>query len=147
MHAARSLVRAARPTLAARVAAPAPTTAAAAVARGAFSPATFSPRSLLAASPRSYSTQTADAAQEPAASPQPGQAQSAGEAASAASGAAADPKVDELTKLLDEQKKMVAELKVSGLCADCWQALCVADDSTSSLFASPSSTFLPKNLT
>ena len=126
MHAARSLVRAARPTLAARVAAPAPTSAA--IARGAFSPAavaTFSPRSLLAASPRSYSTQTADAAQEPAASPQPGQAQSAGEAASAASGAAADPKVDELTKLLDEQKKMVAELKVSGLCADCWQALCV----------------------
>ncbi|GAA5881024.1 hypothetical protein JCM3774_003072 [Rhodotorula dairenensis] len=108
MHAARSVIRAARPCLsaAARVAAPATPAFAVRPSSGAFSP-----RALLAASPRAYSTQTADSAQEPAATPQPGQAAAAGDAASGTGAAGADPKVDELSKLLDEQKKMVAELK------------------------------------
>ncbi|GAA5986095.1 hypothetical protein JCM10908_006406 [Rhodotorula pacifica] len=112
MHAARSVVRAARPCLSARVATSATPAVAVRPSRSAFySSATFSPRSgIFAASPRSYSTGAAESAQEPAATPQPGQASAAGDAATG-SAAAADPKVDELTKLLDEQKKMVAELK------------------------------------
>lgn len=112
MHAARSFARAARPCVSA-VASAAPSVAAR-PAR-AFSPATFSPRSLPLAAQRLYSTGSAESVQEPAATPQPGGAQPAGDAAAASEGAAAsgsDPKVEEMSKLLDEQKKLVAELKV-----------------------------------
>ncbi|POY70964.1 hypothetical protein BMF94_6026 [Rhodotorula taiwanensis] len=111
MHAVRSAARVARPCLPARTAAATVAPSVAVRPGRAFSPATFLPRPVLASSPRLYSTASTEAAQEPAATPQPGQAApTGGEAATAPSGSDAKV-VEEMTKLLDEQKKIVAELK------------------------------------